>query len=549
MKSLLRITGVACMAILLFTACKKNVPKQVKLIPKDASFVIGINAQSLQEKLAKSNISLDSLMKTLFSSSSATESLKNWDELKNAGIDWTATPFAFVQTKNAIMSGQSTLMGAVAVLKDASKFEEYLKKKYPGMAIKKNSNYNTAVLQDGPTAGWNNDVVVLVYNYTPRNNFADSATTDTSAAANNSEQQLATLFALKTDESIASVDAFRDLIGEKADALFWQNSSGSVAAIPFVGMTKAADLLKDAYNAGTVNFEDGKAVATFKMFTSKALSDILKKYAGPTVDLSMVEKYPSSAIAGFASFAFNPKILVDVLQYSGLDAMVNQFLTKVGFNFTLADIASAFKGDFAIICSDISQQETAPDADMPSFKTRHTSARFLFNARVGDKAAYDKISTQLVAKGILLQQGDQLVLAEGGSMGTARINDKNVLLATDSLLLQQYSAGTGKADIPGDIKSKVKGKNFGMYIDIARLIQAFPSHDSALTDMGLHTFKDFVATTDNFDGQNIKGNMELRTVNEKENSLASILKFAAAAQKTRTQPSGVDSLMIDPSVK
>ena len=537
MKSLFRITGLVCTVILLFTACKKAVPKQVKFIPKDASFVIGLNTQSLQEKLAKSQISLDSLVKTVLSSNEAPDALKNWDNLKSAGIDWTATPFAFVQTKSTIMTGASTLLGAVAVLKDAAQFEAYIKKQFPTAVIKKNSNYNAAILKDGSAAGWNNDVVVLAYTTGGFHNYADSgsssASTDSSQASQ-AEQQLTTLFSLKAEESAASVEPFRNLLSEKADALFWQNSSANFAAIPFVGMTKAADLLKDAYSLGTLNFEDGKAVASFRFYTSQALGDILKKYAGPTLDLSMVEKYPSDNIAGFTAFSFNPKILVDILQYSGLDAMINQFLTKMGFNFTLADAANAFKGDFAVICSDIvKNQETIALSGGSPVAINKPSAKVLFNAKVGDKAAYDKVTSQLAAKGILRQQDNLFVPAEDLGMGKARIDDKNILFSTDSSLLEQYRAGIGKAGIQADIKDKVKGKAFGLYIDITKFIQAFPSHDSTLTMLSQQTFKDLVITSDNFDGKNFKGTMELRTGNDKENSLASILKFSAAVSKSK----------------
>ena len=85
-KSLLLLVAV----VAVFASCKKSVPKQVKYIPKDATFVLGINTKSLYEKAGKGNISLDSVFNT-FSKEAAdpdVTKMKNAiGDLKDAGLD------------------------------------------------------------------------------------------------------------------------------------------------------------------------------------------------------------------------------------------------------------------------------------------------------------------------------------------------------------------------------------------------------------------------------------------------------------------------------
>lgn len=526
MKSLLRITGMILAVALVFTACKKSVPKQVGYVPKDASFVVGINPKELNDKLAKSNISLDSLVKASLSGATASDDIKKWEDLKNSGIDFTTEAYVFVQIKGAIMTGNSTVIGAVAALKDAAKFEAYLKKQEPGASIQKGNNFSYASLKHNDVIGWNDNVLILTSVVSSPRRFDDTTTTDNSAVA---QQQLTALFAQKEEESVASIPEFRDLAATKADAILWTNSSNTLNSVPFLSMTKASDLLKDSYSAGTVDFQDGKTVVTYKSYTNKALGDILKKYAGPTVDLSMIEQYPSNSVDGFMAFSFNPQLIVEILHFIGLDVTANSYLTN-NLGLTIDDITKAFKGDFAFVVSDLGEKEITSPFD-PTLKYKRTTAKYVFNAKVGDKAAYNKIASLCASKGLLVASGNGYSL-RGGDFVTGTVDEKNLLVASDSALLLQYKAGSGKASIAGDIKDKVKGKAFGMYVDITKILGSFSpsdSSDAALHKLALQSFKDVVISGDNFDGKNVKGLLEFRTGNDKENSLATIVKFASAA--------------------
>ncbi|WP_164974280.1 DUF4836 family protein [Filimonas effusa] len=529
MKSLrntLLLTAAAVM--LVFAACKKPVPTQTKYIPKDVSFVFAANVKNLQEKLEKSKISIDSLFKkAIAESKSSASELAKWDDFKNAGVKWQSEIYVYMQSKGAMITGSNAIFGAVAAMDDKSKFQAYLKKQAPDAEIKEGSGYSYANIKGGFSIGWNSDVIVVA--------GAVGEKYSNNGTVNNAEAQITAAFSQKEAESVAGIPEFRELAGKKSDALVWSNSTASLAAIPMIGLTKAADLFKDCYSAATLNFEDGKITGESATYMGKALSDIVKKYDMPEVDIKALEKFPSNNIDGFISMSFQPGILVDIVKYMGVEAIANQYLASMGFS--LEDIIKAFKGEFTFIASDFAIEEK-PNAFLPQYKTKQPVFKMIVNAKMGDKAAYTKVTNALAAKGILVQQGNQYVpaMATGGYPVT--LDEKDLYFASDSVVLQQYKAGAGKAAISDEIKNKIKGKASAVYFDFSKIIAGIPADSSyaALKAEAQATFKDFIAVSERkFDGKKIGSSFELRTGNDKENSLASIIKFvqkAVAAAET-----------------
>ncbi len=523
MKQKMRFALLLLVTVAFATSCSKKAPKQTQYIPKDAFFVLGMDLKSLTEKSQEANINWDSLVKSSIDVSDDTSFAKaknKWNDFRASGVDTAGSLYMFVKMGGSIMSGQSTSVGFVAGLMDAAKFEDYIKKQSPDGGIKKESTYSWAKVE-GYAIGWNSDVIILssVIN---SGGYSDSTKTD---AGTQAQAQLTALFAQKETDAVSSIPQFSELMEEKADMTFWTNSSGALGAVALLGVTKFGDLLKDAYTAGTVNFEDGKVTANYKSYSGGDLGAMFKKYAGPTANMDMVNKYPSQ-VEGFAAFSFNPQLIIDIIKYSGFDGMANQYMADMGFG--LDDIAKAFKGEFAVVFSDIGEVEK-PNPYDPGTQMKEPTGKLIFNAAIGDKATYDKIVSKLADKGLMIKQGNQYVPKDMGTDGTAmNTTDKNIVVATDSALLNQYISGNaGKANLPADIADKAKGKSLAFYVDINRILRSFtpsPGQEASMNNAKA-TFKDASATVGNYDGKMTTGNMELRTMNDKENSLATLIKF------------------------
>ncbi len=516
----MRLFLAGIILIVVGASCNKTELKQIKYIPKEASSVISIDAKSLREKSAGDDINLDSVFSSLEreagSETSFSEHLK---DMKNSGIDTTGQFFVFAKTSGSIVNGHQQAMGFIAPLDDRSKLGNWLKKQLPEKEIKTTADYSYMALGDNFVAGWNNEVVIISFvnggNYSPGTYSTGEGTL--------SQQQLTELFSLKESESVASINEFKELAAQKADIHLWTNVSGGLGAFSFLGMTKVGDLLRDMYVASTVNFETGKVVLDSKTYAGKELSDILKKYPGPGIDSRMIEQFPFNA-EGFLSFSFDPRILVEILKFSGAEEFINQLAPNLGF--TINDVSKAFSGEVAVVFGDI--EGMAGMSKSP--------ARFLLNAKIGDKVAYDKIIAALNEKGFMVNRDGQYIPRDLRDTGVVwSVDDKNLIIASDKNLLQQYRSGSGKTGIASGIVNEIKDKAGAFYIDLNKIMQSLPA-DTAYNEtkeMAKASFKDVLATSDNFDGKMIKAHAELRLMNDKENSLTVILKFLKSAKMQR----------------
>src|SRR6476659_7216731 len=164
MKHIIRYSFFFLVIFFTATSCKKPTD-QIKYIPKDAGFVFDLNWKSLSEKASKANINWDSIFRSAAepgADSSVAKAKRRFDDFMHSGIDTERNIFVFVKTGGSIMSGQSTNVGVVAGLKNASSFETYIKKQNNVSEIKKETNFSYAAFSnDNLFVGWNDDVVIL----------------------------------------------------------------------------------------------------------------------------------------------------------------------------------------------------------------------------------------------------------------------------------------------------------------------------------------------------------------------------------------------------
>jgi len=531
MKHTLRYILLFATILLVASSCKKSVPEQTKHIPKDAVFVFDLNWKSLSDKASKGNINWDSLYKSMADEqqdSEIMEGKKMMQDFMRSGVDTTKDIFFFAKMGGGIMSGQQVSGGVVAAMKDASAFEAYLKKQPQVSDIQKGSNYSYAKVHNNFTVGWNSDVIIVAGSENTQS-FQGNSGSGSSSSVGSDAQVLASLFALKEDESVSSIPEFRDLMAEKGDMLFWSNSSSAFSSVPLLGMTKIAELFKDSYGAGIINFEDGKVTSNFKSYSGKDLGAIWDKYKGPQVDMNLVNQFPVPA-EGYAAFSFNPQIIAEFIKYGGFESTVKDFMEKAGF--TMDDVLKIFKGDFAVVFGDINYEETSYTFEDQVYKSNRPTAKVIFNATIADKAAYDKVAAKLAENGMMEMKNGQYVPKDLGGMAWS-MDGKNLIVATDNALLQQYLANKGNAGIPSNIADQSKGKSVAFYVDLNKIAATFAKDSSAgeASKAAQATFNNLIATSSNYNGKYVEGTMDVKMVNEKENSLVSLVKFFAAVSK------------------
>jgi hypothetical protein len=226
--------------------------------------------------------------------------------------------------------------------------------------------------------------------------------------------------------------------------------------------------------------------------------------------------------------SFNPEIFGGVLKQLEIEGLVNNFMDKTGFSNQ--DLYKTLKGDIAVVVSDLHM----PSKDL-KFKNdttltieRKSMGKMVFNAPVGDPVAFAKIMNKAVELGYFSKNGN--VYSAGkllNFMGMfVHADEKNLIIASDSLTYAQYVSNKTKAVISNDALNMFRGKSTIAYFDIANTIKGFLNNQSGDYKNSLvtakETFKDLIISSDNFDGSTLKGKFEIRLNNEKQNSLVTL---------------------------
>lgn len=528
MKKISRIVLAVLVTAFVFTACHKPGGKLGKYIPKDAYMVFSINTKSIAGKAEKGNMNMDTLI-AMFADNkdSAKKAMDKYNDLKNSGIDFEQPVQAFIKTSGSIMTGQSVSGAFVLALKSASDFEAYLKKENADKEIKKGDNYSYIRTGDDFIAGWNDQVAIIASQSGGTNQPGTYATGEGTLT----QQMLTKLFAQKEEESILKTKGYDELEGKNADMAFFISSEG-LSTNPMISMSKFGDLLKGGYSIGTADFDNGKISMSFSSHAGDALAAMLKKYPTRDIDVSMIDKYPGN-VQGIIAGSLDPQIIPAMLQYGGFDVMANQMLLREGVNLTLNDIFKAFKGDFTLVGGDLAfETKTITESNGYKFEqpitTSVPSFKLLTNITI-DKPAFDKVADILVEKNALVKQNGQYAFpGVSSSAYVMNTTDKNLYIASSADLLQQYTAGTGKANLPADVHDKLKGKSVVMYFDINSLLGAVPANEGNQQSMAnaKATFKYALLTGERMDSKDSKGTFDLVLANDKENSLVTLLRYA-----------------------
>ncbi|MBN8837497.1 MAG: DUF4836 family protein [Sphingobacteriia bacterium] len=521
------------LAATIVSCSNKNI-KEAKYIPKEASSVMITDASLLANKLDNGNISLDSLLKKVFNTDSAYIKTKpKFDSLKNCGINW-RDKFCFF-TEQQTFSGKGTLnfLSLLVNITDSAQLRSYIQSidKRDTLIVKKDKNFSYFEFNDNIMVSWNKtNAIVTFLQYTPSANVIslDNSTIkvqnkESINKIDELKKEVSRYYDLKEKESIGSVKIFTEMFTEKADGYLYKSTTDIINALSALPMQipKLEELLQNNYSVATFNFDNGKIVGKTKTYTNATLSALLKKYAGPTVNLSMIEHFPSQNIDGFFLASFNPEIFNGILKELEVESLVNGFIEKNGFNTN--DIYKCLKGDIAVVVSDFTM--TADPRKKPS-------AKLIINAPVADKISLNKVLDKAVEAGLLAKKGNTYtennLAREIGLL--VRADDKNFTIASDSLTYQQYLEGIGKAKIANDIIVKIKGKAVAGYIDMQQIFNSFDDNSKSdgtkqLMAQLKATFKDIIFTSANFNGSAIEGEYEIRLKDEKQNSLATLLKL------------------------
>lgn len=537
------INGLAILGIitLVLSSCSSKAPKEARLIPKNAVAVASVNIFALKEKLEKNGITIDTLLDKIFEKdSSGKVDRKAIEELRTeAGINWQKDCHFFAVNKNEGINNTVNIVAGIAGLSNNAKFEAYIKKySKPETTILKEKNFDAIIVEGDKIIAWDKEYLMLMYYQQVTKPTWDSTnmrftipnktdlTAKTIATANS-------FFTQKEGESIIGVKGFAEMFKTKADGYLFTSTSSYLNALSGAPLQipKLEELAKDNYSASTLSFDAGKINIISTTYTNPALTGLLKKYAGPTVNLSLVEKYPSQNIQGIFLASFNPEIFGGVLQQLEVEGLVNSFLERSGISSK--DLYGSLKGDIAVVFSDLAIQTNDPmqRSTEKTLLAKKPVANMLMNMPVGNKESFKKLMLKATELGYVKNTGKFFVSGELLQaiglyvMGT----EEGLIIASDSLLYNAYTKGVTKAQIPNDVKAYLGGKAVSFYVNMESILKSFPVGNDGNYDKSLSTakaiFKDIRGYTNNIKDNAIESSIEWRLHNEKQNSLVTLVSL------------------------
>lgn len=555
----IRLCLLLLLLITFITSCKKAVPKQTKYISKSAVLVATINTTSLQAKLAKNQATIENIVRSISGSDSSIDKGKQeWEDIKASGIDMDENFYVAVVNKggDGLTGNGKVVTSIIGALEDGGKLEAYIKKKNPGGEVSKEKAYSYSTFRGDNVIAWNKEVVImLLYQKTfSANDMQYDSTTrsfnlgKSPNAANDKKAEFESVFNLKEDQSVASIPEFRDLMQEKSDASMWVNSTASMGNLP-IPLPRVQQLFANSFTAAKINFDDGKITMNSRSYYSKELRNILKNYSGPVANLGLIENYPSNNINAFGVFSFNPEFFNGLVQYLEVGGVVDGYLSRImGTNYTLSDALKAIKGDFAVIVSDFATSNGSDTATVIN-KSSFPNLKMILNIPVGDRLQMNRLMDKLAQMQLVVKSNNQYTLSRNlQSTGYQLIvDDKNIFIASDENLLNQYKTGSKKPNFDRDLMNDFKGKSGVAYINIESILNGIQTgvdeQGSNVLPKAKETFKELRMYTNNFNGKFVEGHGELRFKNEKENSLTSLLGFIETASKSMKKVPAVNNGM------
>jgi hypothetical protein len=527
MQKVFRIIPIVVCFLFLLSSCSKP-SENARYISKDAVGVLSINTKQLVEKVTWSALS-GSPMFTELTSKAGGDSTTF--DIEKTGID-VATFFAYALPDTRLSSKSKFMM--IVPLKDAAKFQSFVKEKFPQAKIETKGDLTMATLTADVCMGWNKKVAIVA-GTAPSYEMTGVPPPATSASTILSEE-IEKTFAMKEDMSMASNKKFIELQKAGHDIGFFLNYEALANSMPQEEMGTAASiiasqkkLLKDAFITGGVDFEKGKIVGDATYFFNPEVKKIADAMDPKSSNNDLLKRVSGSQMNLMMSYHFNPQGIKTLVETMGVMGIANAGLKEVGL--TMDDVLNAFTGDFLLAVTDFAVSTESKSYSMNGNTVNYTSPVPTFKAslsfKIKDKAAFDKLVQVAVAKEMITSPAPGMYAFAG--FVTLAANGEYGAISNDPAVASAFLVSPGNADfkVPGEVKSNP----YAFYADIKNSIKSVPldllygKEDTAVFHDARNLLESITAYGGKINGDHSDFHFEMSFQNKEENSLMQLINF------------------------
>ncbi|HEX6180045.1 MAG TPA: DUF4836 family protein [Chitinophagaceae bacterium] len=540
-RTLLGLCSALALTVLLYSCSSAD--KNALPVPKDAAFVLHLNAKSLSSKLTWEELKQTNWFREGHASANDSFVKQLLQNPETSGIDTKDEIVFFVKRANE-SEGYAVVSGRI---KDAAAFEAFNKQ----IAVK--SEGNTTASKEGDVtsmqvnkkalASWSGDKFLYVIDMnTPKVNWGekmgDSVILDSSGNVipNPNLEDMSTvtpadlkgyaarLFKMSGDSLLVSDSRYTNLLKKDADMHLWSSAEHAYGgSLPFgmLSMLKLDNYFKNSVTTATLNFENGKIVLDAKSFSNEQMTALMKKHQGKDINTNLLQRIPSDTVLGVLIMNYPPEGLKEFLKLGGLDGMTNSFLAEVGL--TLDDFISANKGDLMFAVTNFGWKERVVELGegMEPYRTTSPDVQVVFANSIGNKASFDKLVEVGKKFGGEMNSGDKQFVFYN-------MNNDLFVAGSSQQLVDNYLQGNANKSFA--FTDKIKDHPFGLYVDLQKVIsrsaRVKDSTNQRFVDESLKMWQDVVITGGEFNDGGVEQHMEVNLVDKNTNALKQINQYA-----------------------
>ena len=521
MKKNIRLSIAIVATLSILTGCS-SVDKNAPLLPKDASFVIHINTNSLSSKLSWDEVKKSNWFSELTRKADDSLAKAILADPSSSGIETKEGLFVFARKQ-----ADGGYGGFTGFIKDLAAFEAFNKRLSKSNEAKTNKGLKFMSFGDRGIVSWNEDKFLYLlgadkafgFSMGPGHGHEETKKADLSDAAYR-------IFHYKKDSLLIDDSRFTSLMKDDGDVHFWSNAESlgmDNMNMGFMSLLKTEVYFRETVTASTITFEKGKVVAHAKTYSNKEVTELMKKYSGDNINTDYIKRIPSDNVVGVLAANIKPEGIKQLLKLGGLDGLANSSLGELGL--TLDQLVAATKGDFMIALTDfgIRKKMITLGKGMDSLPVNSHSGDVLLCLTIKDKAPFQKLA-------------DAAQTAAGSNsfpLGfTFKIENDLFVAGTNPAMIDQYLKG-GNKDFP--FLSRMSGHPAALYGNLDNLFSSIMgSPDSAGTRTVL--FKDVLGTGGEFKDGAIVQDVEFTMPDEKTNSLQQINSYFDKISSERKKP-------------
>lgn len=547
----LRLLSALLLVAVLLSGCHST-PDHARYIPKNALMVAEINTKELSKKIAWSMITNNSLWEKLRGKKNKADSIRQSEFIKNmqeAGVDELNTFYAYLNDNGG--STEEACFIALVPLKDAMKWESFVKKSFPAAAIKDNDKRKEARLDESIYVGWTNNLMILVSLQSTREFLpAEEATTEPVDNEAKMAAYLESAFTVSHDNSLLSDKRFAAFEKHKHDLGFWVNIDkvmSSYAAKNLGAMTGGLSVSNNvwrnsAFSAAT-NFEKGRVITDIMMYSADDFKEINKAYSNKNVDDELVKRVPKDSLDYLFGYHMSPEGTLKTIEKMGMLGVANGFLKEQ--NLSVEEILSALTGDMVFAMNNYHQtKETllfdSSDASS-AFNSYKTDMDFLFALKVNKQSSFDKLVQLAVGMQLIQPAGAGVyhLSGNGNEQSAIVVGNGYAAFSNKAAVAQGFTQGKYSGQSSIKVKEYVMKHPFGMFFDYsswarrsAGMLSATPA-DSLVYAASLQTFDNIVFNGGKMEGDGIKYQMSINLKSKDESSILQLLNFGKTLQEAQ----------------